>query len=1445
MKNYVKKAICAVIALSVFSSYAQAVEKKAVTVYEFESFEEMVTNDTQGYFATEGNADVIIAEAGKMNKALFINKKSLYYSNLSREFDPIAGDVIFQFDININGGRFPWSVSLKSSNGKTITPVKDDGTGDLYTNEGGRYGHINSDKWVNVAILYSPSVSRYSVYIDGSAKLENWILTDKSFDKPASILFKMDAAENDGSLVYIDNFKIYSGNKLQKNNIFPKKKYNSKTVKYEETIVPQTDNLVSITDFNATIGYPTAKDNIAEVREENGNKYMHLEEVGTSDCHLDFISGLGSQYYVVYTVDVRSSKFSGSSSVFTFKLKPDDVVCDMLSVRKGGDLAAYDGRVLGKLTRNRWHNITATVDFLKKEFDVYLDYEKVAEHIPLAVKTGSFPSRLRFRLGGKNFNDFDVDNLAVYYGREVKHIFDDSTISGISNDFVPTKLWDVDKEPKEKIGDNLVYDAINSNTYFGGEKVLKDPDGAIIINDINYVPIMKTAERLEKNISVDGGRYTYNDVSVEVGSSVMTVGGSGIALSAPVIEKNGTVYAPADAFSPDGLLGEAVFSDSRGLVAFGFDELSNDTERSLANFVHYERPSAEQILADFEASGMRDVHPRIYMNQAEFDRVKNTIETNATAREMFEKIKAKFEDLNFPEMTYLLQNGDRLLPVSEEVLRRVLTLSFLYKITGEDKYAAKAYKEMEAAANFPDWHRSHFLDTAKLAQAISLGYDWLYDYMTEEQRAVIEKALVEFSMKEYLRSYIMREWWSYDEANWALICNTGSLMTALALMEKYPEECSQMLEIAIKGFENVMYSFGPDGAYHEGTSYWEASVENFEMGLQTLTTALKKDYGIATAAGVDKTIEWARAVAYKDKTFAYSDSGGVEVALKVRNAMMMGYYYKRPEWQVVRMEAVKQGFIGGPLYEVYDLMWYVPEYVESGEKKEISVDTKYRDVEVGSTRSSFADDALALMYKGGTARLKGHEHLDSGNFCLFQDGICWAKDYGYGAYNEKGYYDFSESSKPNRWNYYHNHTQGHNCILINPDEDSTVNPQDWRAMSEIVRFESKDKGSIGVLDLSETYAHKASSYKRGFMLADDRRSAVIRDEMVIPGSNNEIYWFMHTGISGDENFEVNGNSMVVTHPSGERLYIEYTTNAAKAEIFTLDSDFLPSFEAPGKDNPIEGKKVAIKLTGGGNVNLTVKMYDADLMGMLPPVDDTPINEWTIPDGEAKKAPLLTGLYKDGAVVENLNDNLREYDLEVYQDKEFPEITASAAEGAHVDMAYIPVDEENVEYKIKVIADDDAGYFSNYTVKIKKVPYTYKTFDDYTRLYPTEITASRVPEPQNPPQNVNDGNFETRFAVDGDNEWIQLDYGSVVEADAYAISYYKGTDRISFYDILISEDGINYTTIYQGQTSGLTNDFELFKTGRMKLRYLKLVGHKTTAGDWNSPTEIALLLAKEE
>jgi len=41
---------------------------------------------------------------------------------------------------------------------------------------------------------------------------------------------------------------------------------------------------------------------------------------------------------------------------------------------------------------------------------------------------------------------------------------------------------------------------------------------------------------------------------------------------------------------------------------------------------------------------------------------------------------------------------------------------------------------MLAAAQFPDWFPKHFLDTAEMTAALGVGYDWLFDFLSAEER---------------------------------------------------------------------------------------------------------------------------------------------------------------------------------------------------------------------------------------------------------------------------------------------------------------------------------------------------------------------------------------------------------------------------------------------------------------------------------------------------------------------------------------------------------------------------------------------------------------------------------------------------------------------------------------------------------------------------------------
>ena len=72
-------------------------------------------------------------------------------------------------------------------------------------------------------------------------------------------------------------------------------------------------------------------------------------------------------------------------------------------------------------------------------------------------------------------------------------------------------------------------------------------------------------------------------------------------------------------------------------------------------------------------------------------------------------------------------------------------LGFSYLITGEQKYADCIYRilhltgssEENENVKYPAWEPTHYLGTAQMTATFSIGYDWAYDGLDDEQRKEI------------------------------------------------------------------------------------------------------------------------------------------------------------------------------------------------------------------------------------------------------------------------------------------------------------------------------------------------------------------------------------------------------------------------------------------------------------------------------------------------------------------------------------------------------------------------------------------------------------------------------------------------------------------------------------------------------------------------------------
>ncbi len=260
-------------------------------------------------------------------------------------------------------------------------------------------------------------------------------------------------------------------------------------------------------------------------------------------------------------------------------------------------------------------------------------------------------------------------------------------------------------------------------------------------------------------------------------------------------------------------------------------------------------PPATNILARLNQG-----HPRLLAAAEDFAQLKQRVAADSQLQAWHTKLRSEAEEiLSAAPSRYEIPDGKRLLATSRRVMRRVYTLALLHRLDGDPRYAERAWQELAAAAAFPDWNPRHFLDTAEMTHAFAIGYDWLYDVWTPEQRATLRRAMVEKGLKPALKLYRARSGWTRSRHNWNQVCNGGIGMGALALAEVEPQLAGEVLHGALESIQLAMAEFAPDGAWKEGPGYWNYATFYNVVFLAGLQTALGTDFGLSRMAAFDQT----------------------------------------------------------------------------------------------------------------------------------------------------------------------------------------------------------------------------------------------------------------------------------------------------------------------------------------------------------------------------------------------------------------------------------------------------------------------------------------------------------------------------------------------------------------------------------------------------------------
>ena len=579
-------------------------------------------------------------------------------------------------------------------------------------------------------------------------------------------------------------------------------------------------------------------------------------------------------------------------------------------------------------------------------------------------------------------------------------------------------------------------------------------------------------------------------------------------------------------------------------------------------------PPAENILAT-----LRTEHPRVMAEPGTFEALKTLIGKGGLPARIYGNIKKSADQiLSAPVSKYEKPDGRRLLSVSRRVLDRVRSLALVSRLEGDPRYADRAWKELEAAAAFPDWNPAHFLDTAEMTHAFALGYDWLYDRWTEDQRRVLREAIVSKGLREGLKVYESKKGWPRNENNWNQVCNGGMISGALAVADMETEIAARIVHEAVKSVPLAMQHYAPDGGGTEGVTYWGYGSRYNVVLLSSLETALGTDFGLSQVGAFQQSGYYQIYLSGAGRlAFDFADCGPSRVSEPQH--FWLARKYDVPAFSWFRLSALEGGSQRG---EALDLLWY-DDRGRGLDFKKLPLDRYFRGAECASLRSSWGPDAMMVGIQAGhTMNLGGHRHLDLGTFVLDALGERWIIDSGV----EHETYMAHRHKNP-RYAYYRVRAEGHNVPVFNPGEGPDQNP---KAVAKIMQFESTPRQAVAVVDLTQAYQPHVDRAVRTFTL-EDRKRLVVTDELHAR-QPAELWWFLHT----EAKVSLGDHGRTASLTQHGKTFSVRLQEPADAEFEVMDCRPLPTSPnpEPQADNR-NRRKLALHLDDVRDVRIRVSL----------------------------------------------------------------------------------------------------------------------------------------------------------------------------------------------------------------------------------------------------------------
>ncbi len=402
------------------------------------------------------------------------------------------------------------------------------------------------------------------------------------------------------------------------------------------------------------------------------------------------------------------------------------------------------------------------------------------------------------------------------------------------------------------------------------------------------------------------------------------------------------------------------------------------------------RPSVDSPIAPMREE-LVGVHPRLLFTADDLDGLRARMASDAGQR--FYKAPSVLTRKP-PAYTAGKRNGG--------AFRGLSTYAFGYLMTGDEAQLAAILEWLEAATAYP--HCGVDLDAEYFMEGVALTYDWLYDEIPEDLRVRVRDTIARQCREVYQASLSGSTGGGLSfQQNHFWFAHLSMIMGASAVYDEVPE-AKDWLAWGWDRAERIFLTFGTDGGFHEGPSYWDYSMPTLYL--------LVDLYEWCTG----EKIPWADQGLHGQAEFRFRHLyPGIALSASLEDSSVA---ISRPPRRLLLWEAKRFGdpvvmgmaeALASVSTDRFNLLC-LDETIQAEDPFEhLSLARSYEDIETAFARTSWDDDATALALVsrplgghmwadlcdrfgiGGT----GHNHPEQGHFVLFGRGQVLAADPGY------------------------------------------------------------------------------------------------------------------------------------------------------------------------------------------------------------------------------------------------------------------------------------------------------------------------------------------------------------------------------------------------------------------------------------------------------------------